>query len=54
MFSSLLKENLDIDVDGQKTMDEYRSYFGEAHQLLPGVEDTLRFAKSEGYVGSFK
>ncbi|MES5136444.1 YjjG family noncanonical pyrimidine nucleotidase [Lactobacillus jensenii] len=48
-FRVFLKENLDIDVDGQKTMDEYRSYFGEAHQLLPGVEDTLRFAKSEGY-----
>ncbi|RVU71536.1 MULTISPECIES: YjjG family noncanonical pyrimidine nucleotidase [Lactobacillus] len=48
-FRVFLKQNLDIDVDGQQTMDEYRSYFGEAHQLLPGVKDTLKFAKKAGY-----
>lgn len=29
-------------------MNEYRSYFLQAHQLLPGVEDTLKFAKKPG------
>lgn len=48
-FRVFLKQNLKIDVDGNKTMDEYRSYFGEAHKLLPGVKDTLKFAKRQGY-----
>ncbi len=48
-FRVFLKEHLNIDVDGQKTMNEYRSYFGEAHKLLPGVKDTLKFAKRQGY-----
>ena len=48
-FRVFLKDHLDIDVDGKKTMDEFRSYFGEAHQLLPGIEDTLKFAKRQGY-----
>lgn len=48
-FRVFLKDNLNIDVDGQKIMDEYRSYFGEAHQLLPGVEDSLIYAKRAGY-----
>ncbi|WP_251717389.1 YjjG family noncanonical pyrimidine nucleotidase [Lactobacillus agrestimuris] len=48
-FRVFLKQNLDIDVDGNEVMDEYRSYFGEAHQLLPGVEDTLIYAKRQDY-----
>ena len=48
-FRVFLKDHLNIDVDGAKTMEEYRSYFGEAHKLLPGVQDTLRFTKKQGY-----
>lgn len=48
-FHNFVKDQFDIEVDGQKTMDEYRSYFGETHQLLPGVEDTLKFAQKKGY-----
>lgn len=48
-FRDFMKDNYNIEVDGLKTMDEYRSYFGEAHKLLPGVEDTLKFAKRAGY-----
>ncbi|MBA1394086.1 noncanonical pyrimidine nucleotidase, YjjG family [Lactobacillus sp. XV13L] len=49
VFSSFIRENLHIEVDGRAIMDEYRSYFGESYQLLPGVKDTLRFAKRQGY-----
>ncbi|WEV37042.1 YjjG family noncanonical pyrimidine nucleotidase [Lactobacillus sp. ESL0677] len=48
-FSYFLKANLGLKVDGLKIMDEYRSYFGEAHQLLPGVEHTLKLAHKLGY-----
>lgn len=48
-FHDFIKKNLGLEIDGMKAMDEYRSYFGEAHQLLPGVEDTLKFAKKQGY-----
>lgn len=48
-FHDFIKQVYGQEVDGLKTMDEYRSYFGEAHQLLPGVEDTLKFAKKQGY-----
>ncbi|WP_297815139.1 YjjG family noncanonical pyrimidine nucleotidase [uncultured Lactobacillus sp.] len=48
-FHDFLKDNLDIEVDGNAVMNEYRSFFGEAHQLLPGVEDTLIYAKKAGY-----
>lgn len=48
-FHDFIKENFGLEIDGIKAMDEYRSYFGEAHKLLPGVEDTLKFAKSQGY-----
>ncbi|MDF7682492.1 YjjG family noncanonical pyrimidine nucleotidase [Lactobacillus sp. ESL0679] len=48
-FSHFLKANLGLEVDGLKIMNEYRSYFGEAHQLLPGVEHTLKLARKLGY-----
>ena len=48
-FHDFLKDHLEIEVNGLAIMDEYRSYFGEAHKLLPGVEDTLIFAKKMGY-----
>lgn len=47
-FHDFIKEHFGLEIDGQKMMNEYRSYFGEAHQLLPGVEDTLKFAKKTG------
>lgn len=49
VFHDFIKENLGIEVDGLAVMDEYRSYFGQAFKLLPGVEDTLRFAKKQNY-----
>ena len=48
-FHDFILDHFGIEIDGKKAMDEYRSYFGEAHQLLPGVEDTLIFAKKQGY-----
>lgn len=48
-FHDFIKKNLGLEIDGMKAIDEYRSYFGEVHQLLPGVEDTLKFAKKQGY-----
>ena len=48
-FHDFIKEHFGLEIDGQKMMNEYRSYFGEAHQLLPGVEDTLKFATKQGY-----
>lgn len=48
-FHDFLKEYLQIEIDGQEIMNEYRSYFGRAHKLLPGVKDTLIFAKKSGY-----
>lgn len=48
-FHDFIKEHFGLEVDGNEWMNEYRSYFGEAHQLLPGVEDTLKFAKKQGY-----
>lgn len=48
-FHDFIKDHFNLEIDGNKAMDEYRSYFGEAHQLLPGVEDTLKFAKKQGY-----
>ena len=48
-FHDFIKEHFGLEIDGKKTMDEYRSYFGQAHKLLPGVEDTLKFAKKAGY-----
>lgn len=50
VFSEFIKENLGIDIDGIAIMNEYRSYFSEAHKLLPGVTDTLCFAKKHNYV----
>lgn len=49
VFRNFLKDNLQINVDGLVIMQEYRSYFSEYHQLLPGVIDTLRFAQKKGY-----
>ena len=48
-FNDFIKEHFGLEVDGNEWMNKYRSYFGEAHQLLPGVEDTLKFAKKQGY-----
>ena len=48
-FHDFIKEHFGLEIDGKKTMDEYRSYFGQAQKLLPGVEDTLKFAKKAGY-----
>lgn len=48
-FHDFILDHFGLEIDGKKAMDEYRSYFGEAHQLLPGVEDTLIFAKKQGY-----
>lgn len=48
-FHDFIKDHFNIEIDGMKAMNEYRSYFGEAHKLLPGVEDTLKFAKKQGY-----
>lgn len=48
-FHDFIKDNFGLEIDGLAAMDEYRSYFGEAHKLLPGVEDTLKFAKKQGY-----
>ncbi|MDF7637873.1 YjjG family noncanonical pyrimidine nucleotidase [Lactobacillus sp. ESL0791] len=48
-FHNFIKDNLGLEVDGLKMMDEYRSYFGQAHKLLPGVKDTLQFAKKNNY-----
>lgn len=48
-FRHFLKENLDLEVDGLEIMREYRSYFSKAHQLLPGVESTLKLARQLGY-----
>ena len=48
-FRVFLKQNLGLTVDGTEIMNEYRSYFGETHKLLPGVEDSLKFAKRQGY-----
>lgn len=48
-FQNFLKDNLGLEVDGLKIMTEYRSYFSKAHQLLPGVENTLKLASNLGY-----
>lgn len=48
-FGNFIRENLGIKVDGLTIMDEYRSYFSQAYKLLPGVQDTLRFAQKQGY-----
>lgn len=48
-FQVFLKKHLHIAVNGQQIMNEYRSYFGQAHKLLPGVKDSLKFAKRQGY-----
>ncbi|WEV70927.1 YjjG family noncanonical pyrimidine nucleotidase [Lactobacillus sp. ESL0785] len=48
-FHDFLKNNLGIDVNGLAIMQEYRTFFAQAHQLLPGVKDTLRLAKKLGY-----
>lgn len=49
VFHVFLKKHLGLDVDGLAIINEYRSYFGQAHQLLPGVEDSLKFARKQGY-----
>ena len=33
-FHDFILDHFGIEIDGKKAMDEYRSYFGEAHQLL--------------------
>lgn len=48
-FHDFLQKYLHLQVDGVAVMREYRSYFGETHQLLPGVKDTLKFARRRGY-----
>ena len=48
-FTNFIKENLGIAVDGLAIMNEYRSYFGESYKLLPGVMDTLRYARKQNY-----
>lgn len=48
-FKTFLKDNLDLDVNGQEVMDEFHSYFRQTHTLLPGVKDTLKFVKAKGY-----
>lgn len=48
-FHDFLKAHLGIEVNGSAIMNEYRSYFGQTHQLLPGVVDTLKFARRQGY-----
>lgn len=48
-FHDFLKEHLGLEVDGLAVINEYRSYFGQAHRLLPGVKDTLKFARKQGY-----
>ena len=32
-FHDFIKEHFEIEIDGKKAMDEYRSYFGEANKL---------------------
>lgn len=49
LFSKFLGERLDLNVDGRSVMAEYRSYFGQTHHLLPGVRDSLKFARRQGY-----
>lgn len=49
VFSNFIRDNLNIEVDGNAIMNEYRSYFSETHKLLPGVKNTLDFAKKSGY-----
>lgn len=48
-FRDLVKKNFDQEIDGLNAMDEYRSYFTQSHKLLPGVKETLKFAKNSGY-----
>ena len=48
-FANFIKAKFGIEIDGLAVMNEYRSYFGEAHKLLPGVVDTLRYAKKQNY-----
>lgn len=48
-FRDFVKRIYGETINGKKVMDEYHSYFGETHKLLPGVEDTLRFAQKKGY-----
>ncbi|WEV43693.1 YjjG family noncanonical pyrimidine nucleotidase [Lactobacillus sp. ESL0684] len=47
VFQVFLKQNFGLEVDGKAIMAEYRSYFEQAYQLLPGVEDALRFAQND-------
>ncbi|WP_270262575.1 YjjG family noncanonical pyrimidine nucleotidase [Lactobacillus panisapium] len=47
VFHNFLKDTFNIEVNGLAVMDEYRSYFSRAYKLLPGVEDTLRFAQKQ-------
>lgn len=49
VFSNFIRDNFNIEIDGNAIMNEYRSYFGQTHKLLPGVRDTLDFAKKNGY-----
>lgn len=49
LFSRFLQKQLGITVSGPETMTEFRSYFGQTHQLLPGVRDSLKFARRQGY-----
>ena len=49
MFPDIIKKYCEVEVDGMETADEFHSYFHTGHKLLPGVKDTLRYAKRLGY-----
>lgn len=48
-WHDFLKARLGFNVDGLSVMQEYRSYFGQCHELLPGARDFMRYAKRQGY-----
>ncbi|MDO4912777.1 MAG: YjjG family noncanonical pyrimidine nucleotidase [Lactobacillus sp.] len=48
-FRIFFKDNFGMKVDGEEVTNEYREYFSQCHELLPGVKDTLIYAKRMGY-----
>lgn len=48
-FHDFIQQHFHQEIDGLEVMAEYRSYFAAAHSLLPGVKDSLKYAKRQGY-----
>ncbi|GFZ26561.1 YjjG family noncanonical pyrimidine nucleotidase [Lactobacillus corticis] len=48
-FGDFMRDHMNLEVDGRALINEYRSYFGQCHELLPGARDFLKYAKRQGY-----